>query len=294
MSSKFLLVGAATAPPIITTGLVQHIDFGDSSSYNDTNNQSSYNSNRILVNDLSGNNHTMQAGMGSIYGVNYTSSGSSGWATVQSGNGGHLLQGGTGAAPTATLSGDYFIMYNNTSPFTGLGSGDYTFEFWFNYYRENGRDEYIKILQDSSDYDYGWFFQLHQGYLRYRAGNSGSQVVETTQLAPNYGYSGWKHVVISKIGTGSNNCKIYHNATNTTTFTYNGQSNQGTYSKNAWGEPGSTSTSSSTIWAGMSMFHDSTYRYTGKWAILRRYSGKGLTASEVQNNFDADKARFGL
>ena len=137
-------------------------------------------------------------------------------------------------------------------------------------------------------------FQLHQGYLRYRQGSSGSQTVETTALAPNYGYSGWKHVVISKIGTGSNNCKIYHNATNTTTFTYNGQSGSGgNYQKNAWGEPGSTSTGGS-VWAGMSMFHESTYRYTGKWAILRLYNGKGLTATEVQNNFDADKARFGL
>ena len=155
MSSKFLLVGAATAPPIITTNLIQHIDFGDSSSYNDTNNQTSYNTNRILVNDLSGNSNTMQAGMGSIYGVNWLSNGvSSSWATVQPGNGGHLLQGGTGAAPTATLSGDYFNIYNNTTPFTGLGTGDYTFEFWFNYYRENGRDEYIRILQMAGDYNY--------------------------------------------------------------------------------------------------------------------------------------------
>ena len=291
MSSKFLLVGAATAPPIISTGLVQHIDFGNSSSYNDTNNQSSYNSNRFVVNDLSGNSNTFQAGMGSIYGVNYLSNGnSSGWATVEASTG-SLVMG-----PTGTLSGDYFMLYNNTSPMTGLGTGDYTWEFWVNYYRINGRDQYIDLATDNSDYDYGWAFQFHQGYLRYTTKtNSGwSNVTETTQIAPSYGYNGWKHLVISKIGTGGSNCKIYHNTVNTTTFTYNGYNNQATYSKNSWGEPGSTSTSGS-VWQGMSMFRDGANRqFNGKIAVVRRYKGKGLTATEVQNNYDADKARFGL
>ena len=280
MSSKFLLVGAATAPPIITTGLVQHIDFGDTNSYNDTNNQSSYNTNRIVVGDLSGNSHTFQAGMGSIYGVNYTSSGSSGWATVESSGSKALVLG-----PTGTLSGDYFVLYHNTSPFTGLGTGDYTFEYWFNYYRINGQDEYINFHTDTSDYDFGWKFQMHQGKLRYRSNVNGTMSNETTSIAPNYGYSGWKHLVISSI---SGSVKIYHNTTNTTTYSYSGN-----YQKNAWGEPGSTSTGGS-IWNSMAMFDAGSRYWTGKIAIIRRYSGKGLTAAEVQNNYDADKARFGL
>tara|TARA_Y100000114_G_scaffold132152_1_gene130753 strand:- start:289 stop:1155 length:867 start_codon:yes stop_codon:yes gene_type:complete len=288
MRSHHLRPVAGSGGAIVTDNLRLHYDFGDTNCYNNTENFSTYNSNRILIGDLTGNGHTMQFGMGATYGLNYqTSSTSSNYVTTQSGNGGHVIFSPT-IDPSTLNPSDHAVAYRNTSPMTGLGLGDWTYEFWYNYYRTSGIT-YVDISQDNSDYSGNLEIYIHNGV--FKAGIWGSYKTDNHTYSTVNGYNGWDHVVISKIGESSSNIKFYHNGVNTSTHTKTNFN----YVKDSWGEPGSSAVTSGSIWNNMTMFGVySQYRFTGKFAIHRVYVGKGLTSAEVLQNFNAQRSRFGV
>ena len=93
------------------------------------------------------------------------------------------------------------------------------------------------------------------------------------------GYTGWEHTVFSRIGNGDNNFKIYRNnsllATVTNKFQYD------------IAQGGNVSRKRTLIGG------DNNSGFRGKFAIYRLYDGTGLTSSQITQNWNAEKSRFG-
>ena len=284
-----MLLGAGESKQIVTDNLEVFFDFGNTSCYNNTENHTSYNTNIINPNNLANSSHSnWKFGLGGTYGINYNGTNqSSYYLTTQTGNGGYINFHNS-MSSASSVTNDFPILYQRSGPFVGLGYGNYTLEFWYDYYRVSGRDQYIYLMRDSSDYSAKFQIIFNQGVLKasllddQMSSSDNHLIIEESSSAHSYsnGYNGWDHVVISKI---SNTVRIYHNNVNTTTR--NGYSN-----KNYVAD-----------WNFSSDFNDcslfdvnATYRYTGKFAIYRIYKNKGLTAAEVDQNFEAERGRFGV
>lgn len=250
-------------PDIITTNLEQHIDFGFTSCYDQ-------NTSYSAVSDLTTNANNMVV----YYGSNpLTSSNSS------------ELQVDTGTTPShVNLGGNEQLDLRQTNDvWNNLGLGDYTLEFWLNIQQVNNYRSFIWLditnhaggralfIQNGKMGQYGIFNHLNRTdfdtYSYYGTDNT---------------LKGWEHLVFSRIGNGSNNFKFYRNNSLVFTDTDGNRSYTSSYF---------SSNDSNRFWgftqnSGLNLF--------GKFAIHRFYRGKGLTASEVAYNWNAQKARFGL
>ena len=93
----------------------------------------------------------------------------------------------------------------------------------------------------------------------------------------NSGLSNWNHVVISRNSSSSNDCKVYLNNSLESTNTHNVDFTDLGY-----------------LLLGYSWGNASTANYPAhRYGIFRFYKGKALTASEVTQNWNAQKSRFG-
>jgi len=84
----------------------------------------------------------------------------------------------------------------------------------------------------------------------------------------------WTHIVVTRIGT---TCTVYNNTTSTGSATISGTVNS---------SPGAT-------WIGNSTHAPSRY-FAGYVSNVRVLNGKGLTTSEISQNFNALRGRFGI
>ena len=99
----------------------------------------------------------------------------------------------------------------------------------------------------------------------------------TNHYSPNNQYHGWEHFVASRTSTGTNGMTFYRN--NTVIDTRTNSINYNSLSQNG------------------GMLQDTVHYFkqpNSRHAILRVYLGHGLTATEVDQNYQAEKARFGL
>jgi len=254
-------------PDIITTDLEQHIDFGFTSCYDQS---SSYST----VSDLSGNNNNM-----AVYwdGSPLTSTNAS-ELTVDTGTTpSHVNLGGSGNTDEKLDLRQTNDVWNN------LGTGDYTLEFWLNIKQVSQGYQWIWI--DLTNHAAGRSIRLeNQKMGQYGIFNNSSSTDFDTSAyySTNGTLKGWEHLVFTRIGSGSNNFKFYRN--NSLTFT-------GTDGNRSYTSTSFVSNSSNRFWG---LLNYSGYALHGKFAIHRFYRGKGLTASEVAYNWNAQKARFGL
>ena len=101
--------------------------------------------------------------------------------------------------------------------------------------------------------------------------NSGEYVDSSISLSVGV----WKQVVVVREGTGTNQFKIYSNGDLNTTGTFNVNLN-----------------SSAQLRIGRN--RGGVYHYDGEISNVKAYKGKALTATEVAQNFNALRGRFGI
>ena len=212
--------------------------------------------------------------------ANYTYTGGYNYWYDSSGQGGpnvNLPAPGNSTCPTYNSGdGGYFEfdgsndrgIFNAGSTF-GFGTGQFTFEMWVDTYHDGA---------------WGWYFTSKNsgGTTRVMIGAAGStekfsfdgfSTLAANPTFPINSWSGWKHYVVTREGTGTNQYKLYINGeligseTNTTDFASDGTS----------GYLGS--------W-------DTQEYIKAKLSSFRVYKGKALTASEVKHNYDVIKHRF--
>ena len=165
--------------------------------------------------------------------------------------------------------------------YKGIGTGAYTWEFWFKVYLDNS-------LSGSNWFMYSYansvvihrMFYYHGNYssygnkIRILPGGFSSSVGIDIIGAPSSGaaWSDWNHLVYSRNSDAANDTKIYLNNSLEATTTDDKTLNYLEYWYNRY-----VSTSTPPTRRG----------------IIRFYRGKALTASEVTQNWDAQKSRFG-
>lgn len=271
---------AAAGSPYVTDGLVCHYDFGDSSCYTHPSSNG-----KPVISDLTGNSHTSQVNQGPGGSVDVESTPPA--VSYSSSDGGHLVfepsytpYGGNNysAAP---------VIFRDTSPWTGLGTGDWTVEFWINFYKYSlpAGQSLQYIFQDGASYTGTLEIGIDTSGKIYTYVFNQNMGSEPSAYYTSSGYNGWDHIVLSKIGSGSNNVKLYHKGVNTHSLSWSGMNYVAQW-------PGSAA---SGIWNSMSFFDSYNGRhFKGKFAIFRCYNGKGLDATEVSQNFNAERSRFGV
>jgi hypothetical protein len=258
--------GGGSSGNHVTTNLIQHWDFGNSSSYSGSG---------TSVSDLSGNSNT--GTLQNTSNISYSSD-----------NGGHIL-----LDPSA--SSNYPWIYRDTDTWKDIGTDDFTWEIWANFYFHDSNSTfaiYVNTPISSSPYtensfigikasNYGGAGSLRtSNWLNATATNTaGSWTYHDSSAVYTRGaYSGWEHIVYSRIGTGSSNVKVYRNNSLIDTTT-----NKADY------DIANTDTG-----YRRGVGRDTSGGLRGRLAILRFYIGTGLTASQVTQNYNEDKTRFGL
>jgi hypothetical protein len=219
---------------LITTGLVMHLDAGDSASYPGTG---------TTWSDISGTG----------YGASIT--GGNRWVAT---NGGYFDFG------TDSQTSDYIVM--PTAALAAVG-GTYTMETWLAP-RTNSGNRYFHSMATSGN--------NNQQIYQQTASNIG--VYQGSVSIP---YSDGEWMQYTVVRNGSDSGLLYKNAGNpiTSSAVKDNSSTEG------WVLNQEQDSVLGTF--------DSTQNFWGAFAIVRLYN-RALTKEEIQINFDANKARFGL
>ena len=147
---------------------------------------------------------------------------------------------------------------------------DWTWESWFCI--DSGASSYDYLFAYGPPHQIAWYDNQLNAWFNdtddtstYNASmDSGTNTVPTGQ---------WTHGVISRIGSA---WKMYINGVEKTSAT------------------ASFTVANSSTGPKIGSYDGSQYFLDGKIASMRIYKGKGFTAAEVTQNFDATKKRFGL
>ena len=270
--------GAGGGGGIVTDDLKAYLDFGDTNSWNGSS---------TSVNDLSGNSNggTLTTNDGSAS-TQYFSAGS--------GNGGYIRFN--------TTMGNYpKIRRDGTDFFDDMGLKPFTLEFWLRPYWVNTSVNYQFFVNHAgSPYTHNFRIALkvEGSNMQVRGphliGNSvewiyfGNSSTNYFNVSSNSLATQWTHLVYVRNGPpdASTNYKteVFINGnsidSNTTGF---GSYNQPSTLANGRGLGNSTTDSTG----------EST-QYRGDLAIYRFYLNRALSSSEITQNFDAEKERFGL
>lgn len=243
-------------PDIITTNLVNWFDFGKSQCWNGTS---------TTINDLTSNNYS-----GTLTGS------SSNWSKSTS-NGGYLdLVNGESTKTQITR--------NDSNAFAGVETGDFTIEFWINMSMGDGANMHMwmdfPVISDNarilwkniSGYGTSYTMRVSPAF----SSNGGWQW-RSEVASFGSGYTGWKHFVMSR---NSGTIKVYLNDDEKDSW-----SNSHDFDATG-GDPAPQYAIGNNESANNSM--------KARIAVYRLYVGKGLTSSEVGDNFDEEKSRFGV
>ena len=156
------------------------------------------------------------------------------------------------------------------SGWTNFGTDPFTIEVW---YKTSSASQYETLVGNANGG--AGTFQLDyndSNNLRFQSSsNSGEYVDSSISLSVGV----WKQVVIVREGTGTNQFKIYSNGDLNTTDTFNINLN-----------------SSAQLRIGRN--RGGVYYYDGNISVVRIYKNKALTATEVAQNFNALRGRYGI
>ena len=155
-----------------------------------------------------------------------------------------------------------------------FGTGTFAVEFWANFDGEGSF--YFIDTRNSGQTTSRWAFFINSNERTewYTGSTSYFQTDATLQWST--GNVGWNHIVFSREGTGSNQFKVYFNGEYKASVT------------------DTTDYSNSSTEASLGRRYNNTEFLDGEIAVCRIYKGKGLTAAEVKQNYNAFKRRFGL
>ena len=208
----------------------------------------------------------------------YTSSSATTW-TDMSGSGNNATL--SGATYNSDNSGN--ILFDGSNDYAtfnpgsdiAFGTGTFAVEVWAKFDGE-GPFYFIETRNSGQTTSRCALFVNVSEKIEWYTGSS--SLFHTSGDMPTWstGNVGWNHIVFSREGTGSNQFKAYINgeykAAVTDTTNYSNSSTEASIGRRYSG----------------SEFID------GKIPIVRIYKGKALTAAEVKQNFNAQKARYGL
>lgn len=268
---------AGSGGSIVTDDLKSYLDFGDTNSWNGSS---------TSVNDLSGNSNggTLTTNDGSAS-TQYFSAGS--------GNGGYIRFN--------TSSGYPKIRRDGTDFFDDMGLKPFTLEFWLRpYWAGNDINYQFFVNHAGSPYTHNFRIALkvESSNMQVRGphliGNSvewiyfGSSSTNYFNVSSNSLATQWTHLVYVRNGPpdASTNYKtevfINGNSIGSNTTGYGSYNQPSTLANGrALGNSTTDSTGEST-------------QYRGDLAIYRFYLNRALSSSEITQNFDAEKERFGL
>ena len=156
------------------------------------------------------------------------------------------------------------------SGWTNFGTDSFTIEVW---YKTSSASQYESLVGNANGGSGTFQFDYNgSNNLRFQSStNSGEYVDSSISLSVGV----WKQVVIVREGTGTNQFKIYSNGDLNTTDTFNINLN-----------------SSAQLRIGRN--RGGVYYYDGNISVVRIYKNKALSASEVKQNFNALRGRFGI
>jgi len=147
-----------------------------------------------------------------------------------------------------------------------FGTGDFTIEFWCNP-DVLGTKGIISISPDGSFSSTNWQFRYNSSKVRWIYSSTANITSSSTVSVGE-----WTHVVTTRSGTA---LTLYINAVSEAT---------GTSSANL--------SDNGTLRIGRN--RDGSAHFDGKISNVKLYKGKGLTASEVLQNFNATRGRYGI
>jgi hypothetical protein len=230
-------------PSIVTNGLTLNLDSQNPSSYPGSDN---------TWFDLSGNNYNATLSNGFSYSNN---------------------TGGTLVFDGADNTGGRGVVTNYYPVF----SGDFTINLWVNF---STYKQYQNIISSANDGNAAQGFWLEfgsgRGFTMYSNSSDIVQdnLVSLTTLSTNT----WHNVCVTRVGTGSNNIKLYvdnvlcgQNTSNVTVGNINQNLEIARYSKNA-----------------------TNFFFQGSIARIQIYNSRGFSSDEVSQNFNATRGRFGV
>ena len=156
-----------------------------------------------------------------------------------------------------------------SSGWTSFDSDPFTIEIWYRYHTAS---EYESVLSTQSSGTNSFQVDFSStGRLRFRvAGQDNIEASSSTQ-----GANTWKQVVLVREGTGTNEFKIYLNGSLDTTATLSANFDLDSQLAIARNRGGGS-------------------YFDGDISVVRIYKNKALTSSEVTQNYDAVKGRYGL
>jgi hypothetical protein len=229
--------------------------------YLDAGNNSSYSGSGTSWNDISGNSNNFTL----TNGPTYTSS-----------DGGAIVFDGTNDCAVSALNQSFFQ----------FGTDDYSYGLWVKF---DTLGDYEGTLSSgrgnesgTNDYVGSWQIDTVSGVVNHKLGSNAGNITLTSSLNPSIGT--WYYIFVVN-DRSQNELKLYVNGSlNTTT----GQSGYGSISVGNY----SNATSIYNIFnIGRNRNQDS--YFDGSVGQVHVYKGKALTASEVLQNYDASKSRYG-
>ena len=197
----------------------------------------------------------------------YPSSGTT-WTDLSgNGNNGTLTNGPTFSNNTIVFDGtDDFVTLVSSSSFA-YGTSDFTWEVVVNL------TTYVSnhyVLDHGSN---GGVIQYQNNTMRYYNPSTGvGSVLYTTGFGSNISTNTWQHLIAARI---SGTTYLYRNGVFTISATDSYNYPTQTVRIGNYGSGGS-------------------YCWNGNISLIRIYKGKGLSATEVQQNFNALRGRYGI
>ena len=221
-----------------------------------------------LVLNLDASNSSSYSGSGTTW-TDLSGQGNNGTlvngVAYSSDNGGYLIFDGTNDRVTLPVGSDF-----------AYGTGDFTVEMWFNvtgtspqqygerlFCQTQGGTNYFVISASRGDP------VVKKPVFTYAASGGGTHIVSSTA----YTEGTWHHLIITRNGTTAT---LYLDNSSVATATVSLNFNNTTYVP--------------TIGA---FTHSDQLNFDGKISIVRVYKGKGFSSSDVTQNFDAVKSRYG-
>ena len=180
--------------------------------------------------------------------------------TYNSANQGYLVFSGNGPYVSLPKSTDF-----------DFNTGDFTVENWIYMTSTNESSVYISLNVIGSSYA---AFRMEHSNDRLYLSHSydGTSYVNAGNFA--FTRNAWQHIVVSRI---AGSAVVYVNGV----------------SKLAYSLPGSLIGQQNSQIGNLGR-ENSYYSFSGNIATTKIYKGKGLTSTEVLNNFNLTKSRFGL
>ena len=176
--------------------------------------------------------------------------------TFDSANGGSIVFDGTN---------DYC---ENSSGWTSFGTDPFSIEIWFRAHTQSPAETIIgNTSTETGTFDISFNSSAKIKFWAQDSGGGYATAVSSTTL------NVWEHLIFVREGTGTNQFKIYKDGSLDGTGTVNTNFN-------------------STSQLRIARSRNGSYYYDGDLSLVRIYKNKALTATEVQQNYNALKGRY--